>query len=537
MPGISDVPVKAIAQDCFGLERYVKGMSKYILNCDTPTTIAIQGDWGCGKTSMLNMIKQELGSDVKSIWFNTWQYSKFNLDDRLSISLLTHLYSSLDDGGKNDSKVLKNLSKLLHAGVKIGTYFIDSLGAQKLADDLGNINDNGFHDNDTDCIRIIEELKKDYQKKINDIYAATGKRVVVFIDDLDRLAPSKAVDLMEILKLFLDCQNCVYVLAIDYEVVTRGITEKYGNDFGEKQGKKFFDKIIQVPFFVPVEQYNITNYIWTSLSKEIDLTESDVEQYARMIKCSVGCNPRSMKRLFNVFTLLIMINEDLGFKDDMVTSKMLFAILCFQLSMQEVYKYLVEHCDDITDDDLKKLSDGSFPDNAENSNVLGDINDVIRDNEISMDNTSMLLKELADIILDPDEAKQRENKIKLENILSISSSTNNTNVNTNGGAGELTESKTIKKWINDTDIRYNIMTARSEFHIGYGKLVELECNGKVYHAKMHSKTKGRIDRLAQFYNDTGLKKGDCCLLEYRYDKDNKDNAKIICKVLDADGNT
>ena len=253
-----------------------------------------------------------------------------------------------------------------------------------------------------------------------------------------------------------------------------------------------------------------------------------------MIKCSVGCNPRSMKRLFNVFTLLIMINEDQGFNDDPVISKMLFAILCFQLSMQEIYKYLVEHCNEISSDDLRILSDGSFPDNSEGSDVLGDISDIIRNNEININNAAALLKELADIILDPDETKVQGNKNKLESILSISSSTNNTNINATGGAGELTENKAIKKWINDTDVKYNIMTARSEFHVGFGKRVELECNGKKYNVKMHSKTKGRIDGLTQFYKDTGLKKGDCCLLEYLYDKDNKNSAKIVCTPINTD---
>lgn len=51
---------------------------------------------------------------------------------------------------------------------------------------------------------------------------------MIFVDDLDRLVPSKAVELLEVLKLFLDCKQCVFVLAIDYEVVIRGAIKKYG---------------------------------------------------------------------------------------------------------------------------------------------------------------------------------------------------------------------------------------------------------------------------------------------------------------------
>ena len=74
---------EAAYKDLFDVQSYVDGLVKFIKNCVTPMTISIQGDWGSGKTSMMNMIRQELGESVFSIWFNTWQYSQFNLGDDL----------------------------------------------------------------------------------------------------------------------------------------------------------------------------------------------------------------------------------------------------------------------------------------------------------------------------------------------------------------------------------------------------------------------------------------------------------------------
>lgn len=104
----------------------------------------------------------------------------------------------------------------------------------------------------------------------------------LFVDDLDRLIPSKAVELLEVLKLFLDCKQCVFVLAIDYEVVIRGSIEKYGfasymsDKIEDKErnreyekGKSFFDKIIQVLFKVPVAVYDIKNYLKMVLTRSI----------------------------------------------------------------------------------------------------------------------------------------------------------------------------------------------------------------------------------------------------------------------------
>ena len=77
----------------------------------------------------------------------------------------------------------------------------------------------------------------------------------------DRLQPAKAVELLEVLKLFLDCDRCVFVLAVDYEVVTSGIRQKFGNDVSVEKGRSFFDKIIQLPFKMPVASYDIRKYV------------------------------------------------------------------------------------------------------------------------------------------------------------------------------------------------------------------------------------------------------------------------------------
>lgn len=75
----------------------------------------------------------------------------------------------------------------------------------------------------------IENLHQHFQEVVDRACARENKdRVVIFVDDLDRLVPAKAVELLEVLKLFLDCKQCVFVLAIDYEVVIRGAIEKYG---------------------------------------------------------------------------------------------------------------------------------------------------------------------------------------------------------------------------------------------------------------------------------------------------------------------
>lgn len=93
--------------------------------------------------------------------------------------------------------------------------------------------------------RAIPEFRRHFSGK------AQKDRAVILVDALGRLQPAKAVELLEVLKLFLDCDKSVFVLAINYAVVSQGIKQKYGDSLGNDKGRSFFDKIIQVLFKMP----------------------------------------------------------------------------------------------------------------------------------------------------------------------------------------------------------------------------------------------------------------------------------------------
>ena len=75
---------------------------------------------------------------------------------------------------------------------------------------------------------------------------------MVYVDDLDRIDPEDAVSILELLKNIFNIKDCVFVLAIDYQVVVKGLKEKFGEPTPENEWefRSFFDKIIQLPFCV-----------------------------------------------------------------------------------------------------------------------------------------------------------------------------------------------------------------------------------------------------------------------------------------------
>ena len=302
--GYQDLPVDNLKDDLFNVESYVNGLCLFILNCDTPMTISIQGDWGSGKTSMMNMVKEHLGETILPIWFNTWQFSQFQLDGSIAISMIDILLKKLDDNTKDFQEISDRVINLMKLIAIITTEkAIGSLTASKVGQALNNEYSLNFIDE-------ISSLKEQFQEAVNNKLKTNAyDRVVVFIDDLDRLQPLKAIELLEVLKLFLDCKNCVFVLAIDYEVVTLGIRQKYGSDIDATKGKSFFDKIIQLPFKMPVAQYDIKKYTKSMMEKMnvVDKTEDNTQLFSSLIKTSIGLNPRGMKRLFNAYQLLYNI--------------------------------------------------------------------------------------------------------------------------------------------------------------------------------------------------------------------------------------
>jgi hypothetical protein len=361
MQGYTDIPVDIIEKDELEVKVYIESLSEFITECSTPMTIAIQGDWGSGKTSMMNMIRQNVDSKVVSIWFNTWQYSQFEMASYLSVSLLSNFLEKI--GANEKAKKLQKIAekaKLFAKDFAVG--FVDANLGGAMADHA-NAALNG--NTEQNLAQILENLKEDIKKDVDaKLKKENKKRIVVFVDDLDRLAPEKAVELLEVLKIFMDVPNCVFVLAVDYGVITQGLIKKFGDQVGHSKGKSFFDKIIQLPFTVPTSRYDISQYIKNLLSGVVggNVDENDIKAYREIADSSIGSNPRSLKRLFNSFILLnkVASKKDM-FVDEAVKKqdkqRVLFATLCLQMAFPELYEFMIRNKEVLDADFFESMKD------------------------------------------------------------------------------------------------------------------------------------------------------------------------------------
>lgn len=375
--GFIDNPLDKVEEDLLGIEKYTNGLVEFIKCCNTPMTIAIQGDWGSGKTSLMNIIRKKLEGEAEIVWFNTWQFSQFNMQENVSLIFLNYVMNVIKEYMKKNLNIKDSIQEnAVKAGkilVKLTSYACDIASQTEVGKSLYD----EFFDNNS--IQAIEELKQEFQKSINTVCKQTKKdRIIFFFDDLDRVQPLCAVELLEMLKVFLDCEHCVFVLAIDYEVVSQGIMQKYKGSLDEAKGRKFFEKIIQLPFKMPIAQYDIKGYVEKTFSELGMNIEIYKDNYIDVIQHSVGCNPRTMKRTFNAFLLLTKVGYQ---KQDMIETEqfLLFACLCMQLYYEELYSYFVLHLSENDVDSDTVIIDEEFFDGIINGDFQNERYDEIMD--------------------------------------------------------------------------------------------------------------------------------------------------------------
>jgi hypothetical protein len=293
-------------------------------------TIAIQGHWGSGKTSALNSVRKILeeksqndGDEssshaVEVIYLSTWQYSLFGTTDNLTFSVLSNImqhfrkvdntFSAVKNAHSEDdgySNLLNNIGSTLARVSRIGILTAAAISGRDATGVLNELASSG---------NSFEELSglKDKFERLIERYCSKKNisKVVFFIDDLDRLPPARAVELLEVFKVLLDVKHTAFVLAIDFDIVKLGINDRYGiagSNAAERDWKarSFFDKIVQVPFNMPLAAYDPTKLIKQQLD---DPDSSQFKRYSEAVRFSVGVNPRAIKRLFNAFTLTKIIS-------------------------------------------------------------------------------------------------------------------------------------------------------------------------------------------------------------------------------------
>jgi hypothetical protein len=336
---IIDAPLLKGEKDKLGIGRYETGLTHFIEHANMPITIALQGEWGSGKTSLMNMLKNNLceGDDAKffSVWINTWEYSLMQDATTALVGIVNGLTKNIsqfagNSAGKNlGDKVLKFGLMAFSAAFNCGSDVVKEIltGSQKSS---------------------ISEIRMELEAIINECVQKHGKQgFIFFIDDLDRIDPPIAVQLLELLKNLFTFNHCIFVLAIDYDVIIKGLEPKFGklSEQNERGFRSFFDKITQVPFSMPVTHYVIDEFLKENLLsihylKEEQCTHDLISDFSGISNLSVGTNPRALKRLLNSLLLIRCINPKESETNAGLELLVNFAMVSIQIAYPVIYRLL-----------------------------------------------------------------------------------------------------------------------------------------------------------------------------------------------------
>jgi hypothetical protein len=296
---------------------------------------------------------------VATSWVNTWEYSMFRNPSETTPAILRGMLSNLRlNCMQEGSWTIEEKSK---DSVKKVFKFLGNVANQVVANQTGiDLKDAGSQGDSSREQAEIAEIKSEISLIISKLIedpANDYKKVVFLVDDLDRIPPDQAVEVLESLKNLFDVPNCVFVLAIDYDVVVKGLESKFGKktEENEREFRSFFDKIIQVPFSMPTGTYDMGSLLADKLnSLSINIPEELNESYSTVVKYTIGFNPRSLKRYINSFSLLRNLRnsdfesdaEEFGdsapdYEDDLI----LFAMIGVQISYPKIFRMITQFSD------------------------------------------------------------------------------------------------------------------------------------------------------------------------------------------------
>lgn len=328
----ADRPITSEKEDAFQRYGFSKRIADTITNRKSNDSIVfgLFGAWGEGKTSVINFIKREIsnaGDDYIQITFNPWRFTD-------EAALLTSFFNTLateikkavpletEEEGASDRKNIGWLKRqrekwennkeplktnkeavgdLIQKYGKLAAIFGAGEAAETIGKAISNVD--------------IETLKS----RIETLLEVHKKRIVIFLDDIDRLDKSEIHSIFRLVKLTGDFSYTSYILSFDEEMVAASIGERFGSG-DKKAGESFLEKIIQVPLNIPKAQPDALKKFCFKLVdnainlNKVELTKDEVQRFVYQFTTNVLprlTTPRLAVRYGNTlaFTMPLLYGE------------------------------------------------------------------------------------------------------------------------------------------------------------------------------------------------------------------------------------
>lgn len=303
-------------------------------------TIGIMGSWGSGKSSLINLTVNHLKKENNIIIrFSPWFFSN---QENLFLQFFKLIISTLKNKKDNENLFERMITpkRMLFESPEnpLKEYF------NYIKDESLNGNFNIFeYSNDLESYDSIKYHKNQCKKYINDFKS----KIIVILDDIDRLTNSEIAQVFTLVKSLADFDNFIYILSFDELIVTKAL-----NSLNSEYKDDFIDKIINIPINIPkiseskIEELiraNIKPIYDNQLEKNFKNYNNNFKVIEKYLKIFIK-NIRDLKRYQNILNFYLdNIVDDLNIDD-------LFLILIIQLFDHELFLKIKNNQDQLIND-------------------------------------------------------------------------------------------------------------------------------------------------------------------------------------------
>lgn len=326
----TDKPITTQEEDRLGRSQFANTVAQILLeqNATESHVIGLYGKWGSGKTSTINLIKEQIEplaptSDHDPIVLSFSSWGSTSVSDVFAM-FIDSLNKEVSRSSKTKTAFKKLLENLLEYSACVSGICPPAESAiGKMLNLIKKRKE-----------RTLPELKSQIAKTLK----GQKKRLIVVIDDIDRLSNEQIRHVFQFVNVIADFPNVTYLLPFDHGIVATALSDIQGIN-----GSAYLSKIIQIPLYLPDPSPNsllaLLNSEIGSLLDEAreDYSESRMFEIIEKYITPYMKTPRDVRRLQNVFLFQMrLFSENLNCLD-------LFALSSLMAFDPALYQWIREN--------------------------------------------------------------------------------------------------------------------------------------------------------------------------------------------------
>lgn len=276
-----------------GRQEYADILRQIVSIYDNGCVLAINGEWGTGKTTFVKMWQQHLNNNgFKTLYFNVWECD-FIADPLIGLIGKFQDLNSNEKAKANYITLISNISKII---LPIVPALIKGLLKKSLGEDAIEVVEAGVKSLSEICINEIQEFREqcksieEFRKALAELIGSynSEKPLVFIVDELDRCNPAYAVKVLERTKHLFNIPNIVFVLSIDKKQLCNSVRGYYGSDLIDAE--EYLKRFIDIEYHLPEPDidkfcdYLYEAYQYSEFFKNREHKDSEQESFQAMAK-------------------------------------------------------------------------------------------------------------------------------------------------------------------------------------------------------------------------------------------------------------